>query len=160
VFGVLERKYTSLGASGSRPSSVLFRYRLNRYHDGRRTAPPGTGLRLVLHRPHQYVRVPYCSMHVLVETLVPTRKEKTEAENYIELIIKTAMITKKTEAPIKQLIRSLKNSIKRQNDRGVKVNRRINSKLGEIGDDNKNMTRRNVISEEREERLTLNHRQS
>jgi hypothetical protein len=69
VFGVLEQKYASLGASGSRPSSVLFRYRLNRYHDGRRTAPPGTGLRLVLHRPHQYVRVPYCSMHVLVESL-------------------------------------------------------------------------------------------
>jgi hypothetical protein len=44
------------------------------YHDGRRTAPPGTGLKLVLHRPHQYVRVPYCSMHVLVESLQPCRK--------------------------------------------------------------------------------------
>ena len=70
MFGVLEQKYASLGASGSRPSLVLFRYRLNRYHDGRRTAPPGTGLKLVLHRPYQYVRVPYCSMHVLVESLV------------------------------------------------------------------------------------------
>ena len=51
-------------------------------HNGRRTAPPGTGLRLVLHRPHQYVRVPYCSMHVLVESLVgissrrPTRSDR------------------------------------------------------------------------------------
>jgi len=42
---------------------------LNRYHDGRCTALPGTTLRLVLHRLHQYVRVPYCSEHVLVETL-------------------------------------------------------------------------------------------
>jgi hypothetical protein len=46
--------------------------RLRYRHDGRRTAPPGTGLKLVLHRPYQYVRVPYCSMHVLVESLSPT----------------------------------------------------------------------------------------
>ena len=68
--GILEQKHASLKTSGRRPSSVLFRYRLNRYHDGRRTAPPGTALRLVLHRLHQYVRVPYCSKHVLVESLL------------------------------------------------------------------------------------------
>ena len=85
VFGVLEQKYASLGASGSRPSSVLFRYRLNRYHDGRRTAPPGTGLKLVLHRPHQYVRVPYCSMHVLVESLLGSWKYSTSIVHELRL---------------------------------------------------------------------------
>ena len=85
MFGVLEQKYASLRASGSRPSSVLFRYRLNRYYDGRRTAPPGTGLKLVLHRPHQYVRVPYCSMHVLVESLPESREleSRTPSKNFV-----------------------------------------------------------------------------